>query len=188
MRASYNSGVPGHVCYHCKQGVEEGEPHDCWTTTEAALTSDLSEDLREAWERLRETAVAFGEQRIYASHHSIMFSRRACYCFVRPKRQYLELCIFLPRALKASQVRQAMAASKSKVANLVRIVHRDEVESPITDWMRHAYEYSEQGARKSSRGTSRKKTSRARTTSRARSSGARKSSTRRTASTPKRRR
>ena len=44
----------GHECYHCKQWIAEGEPHDCWTTTEAALTADLSEDLRDAWERLRE--------------------------------------------------------------------------------------------------------------------------------------
>ena len=64
--------MAGHTCYHCKQWVEEGEPHDCWTTTEAALTQDLSEDLRDAWERLREAAVSFGEQRIYASHKSIM--------------------------------------------------------------------------------------------------------------------
>jgi hypothetical protein len=56
--------MPGRECYHCKQWIEERESHDCWTTTEAALTADLSEDLREAWERLRETAVAFGEQRI----------------------------------------------------------------------------------------------------------------------------
>ena len=71
--------------------VEEGEAHDCWTTTEAALTKDLSHDLQEAWERLRETAVEFGEQRVYASHNSIMFSRKACYFFVRPKRSFLEV-------------------------------------------------------------------------------------------------
>ena len=45
----------------------DGEAHDCWTTTEAALTADLSEDLKDAWERLRETAADFGDQRIYAS-------------------------------------------------------------------------------------------------------------------------
>ena len=49
--------MPGHQCYHCKQWVEEAEAHDCWTTTEAALTEDLSEDLRYAWELLRETVV-----------------------------------------------------------------------------------------------------------------------------------
>src|SRR5262245_2041905 len=59
--------MKAHECHHCKQWIEEGEAHDCWTTTESALTEDLSEDLREAWERLRETAVAFGDQRIYAS-------------------------------------------------------------------------------------------------------------------------
>jgi hypothetical protein len=128
-------------CYHCKQLVAKGEPHDCWTTTEAALTADLSEDLRDAWERLRETAVEFGEQRIYASHNSIMFSRRACYFFVRPKRSYLEVCLFLPRRLTVPQVKRAVPASKTRVANLVRIRHRDEVEAPITDWLQEAYDF-----------------------------------------------
>src|SRR5690242_20442904 len=54
-------------CYHCKQWIKAGEEHDCWTTTEAPLTQDLSDDLRDAWERLRETAIGFGDQRLYAS-------------------------------------------------------------------------------------------------------------------------
>ena len=88
------------VCYHCKQPVEAGEAHDCWTTTETALTRDLPEDLQDAWQRLREEAVALGEQRVYASHSSIMFSRTACYCFVRPKKRFLEVCVFLDRELR----------------------------------------------------------------------------------------
>lgn len=132
--------MAGRECYHCKQRIEKGELHDCWTTTEAALTADLSEDLREAWERLRETAVSFGEQRIYASHHSIMFSRKSCYFFVRPKRTYLEVCVFLGRTVRAPQVRRVDAASKSKFVHFFRITHRDEVEPPITDWLREAYD------------------------------------------------
>ena len=57
--------------------------HDCRTTTEVALTADLSVDLQGAWEWLRETAAAVGDQRIYASHKSIMFARESCYFFVR---------------------------------------------------------------------------------------------------------
>ena len=135
--------MPGHECYHCKQWIEEGEEHDCWTTTEAALTEDLSEDLREAWDRLRETALSFGDQRIYASHHSIMFSRRSCYFFVRPKKRFLELCVFLGWELKAPQVRRVDRASRSKFVHFIRITHRDEVEAPITDWLHEAYELSE---------------------------------------------
>ena len=130
-------------CYHCKEWIEEGEPHDCWTTTEAALTEDLSEDLRDAWERLRETAVEFGDQRIYASHSSIMFSRKACYFFVRPKKNFLEVWVFLGRVLKAPQVRRVERPSKSKAAHLIQIRHRDEVEAPLTDWLREAYEQSD---------------------------------------------
>ena len=135
--------MAGRECYHCKQWIEEGTPHDCWTTTEAALTRELPEDLRDAWERVRETAAELGEQRIYASHSCIMFSRKACYFFVRPKRNVLELCIFLDRGLKAPQVRRAERSSARKVANLIHVRHRDEVEAPITDWIREAYESSD---------------------------------------------
>ena len=143
----------GHECFHCKQWVKAGEAHDCWTTTEAALTKDLSEDLRDAWERLRDTATAFGDQRIYASHSSIMFSRKSCYFFVRPKRRYLEVCVFLGRTVKAPQVRKVVESSKTKRVHILRITHRDEVEAPITDWLQEAYEVSEalSGSRRSSR-------------------------------------
>jgi hypothetical protein len=130
-------------CHHCKQWIEEGEPHDCWTTTEAALTRDLSDDLQDAWERLRETVVAFGDQRVYASHQSIMFSRKSCYFFVRPKKNFLEVCVFLGRSLKAPQVRRVVQSSKSKLVHIIHIRHRDEVEAPITDWLREAYDLSD---------------------------------------------
>jgi hypothetical protein len=135
--------MAGRECYHCKQWVEEGEAHDCWTTTEVALTQDLSEELRDAWERLREAAGAFGEQRIYASHNSIMFSRKSCYFFVRPKKSFLEVCVFLGRMVKAPQVRRAERTSKAKVAHIIQLRHRDEVEAPITDWLQEAYDFSE---------------------------------------------
>ncbi len=146
--------MAGRECYHCKQWIEAGEAHDCWTTTEQALTRDLSDDLQEAWERLRETAAAFGEQRIYASHNSIMFARTSCYFFVRPKKTLLEVCVFLGRALKAPQVRRVDRTSKSKVAHIVHVRHRDEVEAPLTTWLQEAYDLLEpkaQAVKKKSR-------------------------------------
>jgi hypothetical protein len=139
--------MAGRECYHCKQWVDAGDAHDCWTTTEATLTGDLSEDLQDAWQRLRETAAAFGEQRIYASHNSIIFSRTSCYFFVRPKRAFLEVCVFLAREVTAPQVRRRTRASKRKVAHLIQIRHRDEVEAPITDWLEEAYGVSDTLAR-----------------------------------------
>jgi len=136
------------ICYHCKQQVDDGDPHDCWTTTEAALTQDLSEDLQEAWQRLREEAVALGEQRVYASHNSIMFSRTTCYCFVRPKKQFLEVCLFLGRTVAGPAVRRSTPSSRTKIAHILHIRHRDEVEAPVTGWLREAYEWSERARSK----------------------------------------
>jgi hypothetical protein len=135
--------MKGRECYHCKQWIEPGEAHDCWTTTETALTEDLGEDLREAYERLRDSAAALGPQRIYASHKSIMFSRASCYCFVRPKKSFLEVCVFLGRPVIAPQVRRVERPSKSKYVHVVQVRHRDEVEAPLTDWLREAYEFCE---------------------------------------------
>jgi hypothetical protein len=151
----------GHECYHCKQWIAPGVPHDCWTTTEAALTEDLSDDLQDAWQRLRETAITFGEQRIYASHSSIMFSRTSCYFFVRPKKSFLEVCVFLGRSVKAPQIRRAMPTSKAKIAHLIRVTHRDEVEAPITDWLQEAYELSDVLAAKAAKKRVRAKKSKA---------------------------
>ncbi len=101
--------------------------------------------MRDAWERLRETAASFGDQRIYASHNSIMFARKSCYFFVRPKKSFLEVCVFLGRAVKAPQVRRVDRTSKSKVVHVIQIRHRDEVEAPFTDWLQEAYDFA--GAR-----------------------------------------
>jgi Domain of unknown function (DUF5655) len=136
---NYNPIMPRRQCYHCKEWIVEGKPHDCWTTTETALTKDLPEDLRDAWERLRETAVEFGEQRVYASHNSIMFSRKACYFFVRPRKSFLQICFFLGRPLRKPQIKKVQPASKTKFWHIVQLRHRDEVEPPLTDWLREAY-------------------------------------------------
>ena len=151
------TGMKGHECFHCKQWVAEGEAHDCWTTTEAALTKDLSEDLQDAYERLRDTAVEFGEQRIYASHSSIMFARKACYFFVRPKRSFLEMVIFLGRAVKSPLIKKVVDSSKVKRAHILQIRHRDEVESPIIDWMREAYDFESRAKAKATPGKAKAK-------------------------------
>jgi hypothetical protein len=148
--------MAGRECHHCHEWIDEGDAHDCWTTTEAALTEDLPEELRDAWERLRETAVAFGDQRIYASGTAIMFSRASCYFFVRPRRSFLQVCVFLGRAVRAPQVRRVERKSASKIVNVIHIRHRDEVEPPITEWLQEAYDHPDKlAARRATRATRR---------------------------------
>jgi hypothetical protein len=71
-----------------------------------------------------------------------MFSRKSCYFFVRPKKSFLEVCVFLGRTVKAKQVQRIDRTSKSKVVHVIQIRHRDEVEPPITDWIQEAYDYA----------------------------------------------
>jgi hypothetical protein len=72
-----------------------------------------------------------------------MFSRKACYFFVRPKKAFLEIWFFLGRKLKDPRVRKVVPTSKVKIGHLIHVKHRDEVESPITDWLKEAYDASE---------------------------------------------
>jgi hypothetical protein len=50
----------------------------------------------------------------------------------------------LPRPYgEVAKVRRTLPASRAKVAHIVPVTHRDEVEAPLTDWLREAYEVSE---------------------------------------------
>ena len=135
-------GGTGRECFHCKQWVEEGEAHDCWTTTEAALTKGLSEDLRDAWMRLRDTAADFGEQRIYASHNSIMFSRGPATSSCGRRRAFSRCACSCRGPSRRRRCAEPSRVPKVKFANLIQIRHRDEVEAPVTDWLEEAYDFA----------------------------------------------
>jgi len=80
---------------------------------------------------------------------SIMFARKSCYFFARPRKSFLELCVFLGPALKAPQVRRVDRPSKARLVHPFHVRHRDEIEAPVTAWLREAYELSDVAASKS---------------------------------------
>jgi hypothetical protein len=109
--------------------------------TEAELIDGLDEDLQDAWQKLRDFAADLGPQRIYASALSIMFSRKVCYFYVRPKKTFLEVWIFLPRKIEGLTFMQG-PAKKVKYCNLFKLIHADQVEEPLTDWIREAFDFA----------------------------------------------
>jgi hypothetical protein len=120
--------------------------HYDWNVTEAQLIDGLDEDLRDAWHKLRAFAAGLGTQRIYASAHSIMFSKKVCYFFVRPRKKFLEVWIFLPR--KIAGLRSTHGPGKKvKHCNLFKVVHSDQIEEPLTDWICEAFDFSPERGR-----------------------------------------
>jgi hypothetical protein len=115
--------------------------HHDWNATEAQLTDGLDDDLREAWHKLRAFAVSLGAQRVYASAFSIMFSKKVCYFFVRPRKTFLEVWIFLPRKIEGLRSMHG-ATKKVKYCNLFKAVHADQIEAPLTDWIREAFDFA----------------------------------------------
>jgi hypothetical protein len=59
------------------------------------------------------------------------------------------LCIFLGRTVKAPQARKVVRGSRLKVVHVVHLRHRDDVETPVTDWLEEAYEVSDSLSAKS---------------------------------------
>ena len=98
--------------------------HYDWKVTEVELIDELDEDLRDAWEKLRGFAADLGTQHIYASAHSIMFSKKICYFFVRPRKRFLEVWIFLRRKIEGLRFMQG-PTKKVKYCNLFKVVHAD---------------------------------------------------------------
>jgi hypothetical protein len=108
--------------------------------TERELIEDLPEELQDAWVKLRDSASALGEQRIYTSAKAIMFARRVCYMFVRPKKKYLELTFFLKSKVKHSLVKRVETPSKTKFSHIIHLIHEDQIDEPLTDWLKKAFE------------------------------------------------
>ncbi len=104
---------------------------------------DLSEDLQDAWAALRAQLLALGEQELRTSHRCIMFARKTCYAFVRPKKSFIELNFFLPKALKSELLKKVAPVSKTKWVHILNLTHSDQLDSPLIDWLREAFEYSE---------------------------------------------
>jgi hypothetical protein len=99
----------------------------------------LEGDLLDTWEKLREFAADLGEQRIYASTKAVMFSRRICYCFVRPRSKDLQLFIMLPKRTKNERFKKIVKQNKNKWSHYTLIKHPDEISIPITGWLEEAF-------------------------------------------------
>ncbi len=123
-----------------KKAVKKTYEHhpDHYNKSESFLINPLSEDLQEAWAKIREYGESLGPQRIYASGRAIMFSRKVCYFFVRPKKSYLETVIFLKRK-KAPTGFKVVESSKTKFSHTFKLVHSDQVEGALTEAIAEAY-------------------------------------------------
>lgn len=115
--------------------------HRSGAVTERELVGHLNEDLQEAWLKLRAFGASLGPHRIYASFNCIMFSKKICYFFVRPKKSCIEVWFFLPREVEGLRAMKNQS-KKVKFCNLFKLIHADQVEGPLTDWLREAYAFT----------------------------------------------
>ncbi|MBY0317076.1 MAG: hypothetical protein K2Q26_16270 [Bdellovibrionales bacterium] len=113
-----------------KVSTPKSDP-ESWKTTEAALTQHLEEDLRDAWKKIKKFSLSLGEQRVYASGKAIMFSKKTCFFFVRPKKSYLEVVVFLTDKKQWPTFHKVAPVSKSKYAHTFKLVHADQVEGEL---------------------------------------------------------
>lgn len=121
--------------------IKKYEHHpDHYNTSEDFLINPLDEDLKDAWWAIRAFGESLGPQRIYASGRAIMFSKSVCYFFVRPKKSYLEVVVFLDSDEAIEGFKDPKPSSKTKWYHVFKLVHADQVEEPLTDAIRRAYE------------------------------------------------
>jgi hypothetical protein len=127
-----------------KKKKPERDSYHLPVRSEAEQFEGLSEDLKDAWKSLKRFLLGLGPQEpMRTSHRSIMFYRKTCYIFIRPKKSFLELNVFLPNQLDSEFVKKSESVSKTKFVNIIPITHPDQIESPITDWIREAFEFSQ---------------------------------------------
>src|SRR5947209_3756430 len=96
--------------------------------SEAKQLEGLTEEFVEAWRALRAFALSLGPQEVpHTSHRSIMFGRRLCYLFVRPKKSCVEVNFFLPRAVESELLKKVTptGVTKKRFGHVLALVHAD---------------------------------------------------------------
>ena len=133
------SAMAGRECYHCKQWVEGRGARlldDHRGGADAGSVRGPAGGLGAAARDRRRVRRA-ADLRVPQLDHVLA----QVLLLLRPAEEGLPRSLrVLGRALKAPQVHRVERASKSKVAHIIQIRHRDEVEPPITDWLQEAYE------------------------------------------------
>lgn len=112
---------------------------DHYNRSESFLIENKSEDLQEAWYKIREFGESLGPQKIYASGRAIMFSKKVCCFFVRPKKTFLETVIFLSNKKLIDGFHSVKPSTKTKYAHTFKLVHADQVEGALADAITQAY-------------------------------------------------
>jgi hypothetical protein len=124
-----------------KKTKKKYEHHpDHYNRSESFLVDNLDEDLKDAWIKLRAFGLSLGPQRCYASGRAIMFSKKVCYFFVRPKKKYLEVVIFLKNKKSPQYFKSIRPASKTKQAHTFHLIHADQIEAELVEAIEQAYE------------------------------------------------
>lgn len=112
---------------------------DHYNKSETYLIQNLEEDLQDAWKNIREFGASLGEQNIYASGKAIMFSKKVCYFFVRPKKSYLEVVVFLKNERPKNYFKSIRPVSKTKYAHTFNLIHSDQIEGELIAAITQAY-------------------------------------------------
>ena len=135
--------MAGRECYHCKQWVEEGEEHDCWTTTEAALTQDLS---GRSAQRL---GTAARDRRLFWRSADLRLAQidhvlAQILLLLRASEEELSRGLRVPRPRAEGS---SGATRRSRIEVQGRSLHSDQAprrgRGAVTEWLREAYQQSE---------------------------------------------
>jgi hypothetical protein len=122
-----------------KKKKSERDTYHLPVRSEYELIVDLPEELQDAWKKIRRYADELGEQTSHTSAKAMMFNRTFCYMFMRPKKSYIELVFFLREEQDGPPIFRTERRSKTKVSHTVRLIHEDQVETPLTDWIAQSY-------------------------------------------------
>lgn len=110
---------------------------------ERDVVGPLRGELRMAYRAVRALLRGLGPQRTYASNRSVMFARRHCFAFVRPRKSFLEICFFADRPIRGSGLK-VTKRSRRKHAHTCRVERADQVPG-LNAWLTEAYALASPG-------------------------------------------
>ena len=132
------------VCPTCHRTFKNtNQDHSCEVTPLESHFFNKDPNVKAVFEKIHHEVSAFGDFRVNAVKHAILFTATSHFLALKPKRKWLDIEFVLPYPAEGFPIHKTVQAGKSKWAHFVRLESEEEVDPVLIQWLREAYAVSE---------------------------------------------
>lgn len=128
------------TCPKCgNQFVNKNQFHSCHRYRVDEVFAGKPTEIRKLFDRLRQLVEACGPVKLVAYRDKIAFMERVRFAGATPKRNWLDISVWLRRRVKHPRFRRIETIYPDVHVHSLRVTRLEELDDEVAEWLREAY-------------------------------------------------